>query len=225
MTAIVRRELSIPVDLPTGTVAVDAVAHEPSEPVATVIVAHGAGTRMDHPFLVGFADALAAEGVRAVRFNFAYSQLGRRMPGPAAHAIAAWQAVGDAAAGPAPWFAAGRSYGGRMASMAAAEGRIAPSGLVYLGYPLHPPGKPDAPRIAHLPQITAPQLFLSGTRDPFVDPHAQLEQAVASCQDATLEWVEGGGHGFEVAGRKRPAAGIGAGLAALVLPWLRARTP
>jgi predicted alpha/beta-hydrolase family hydrolase len=110
-----------------------------------------------------------------------------------------------------------------MASVAAAEGLITPAGLVYLGYPLHPPGRPDKPRVEHLPRIGAPQLFLSGTRDPFVDPHEQLEAAVATCHDATLEWVEGGGHGFEVAGRKRPAEEIGAEIAERALRWMRDR--
>lgn len=223
MTATGTRELKVSVPLPAGSVEVDAVLHEPPRSVATVIVAHGAGTGMDHPFLIGFANELARSGLRAVRFNFAYSQLGRRMPGPAAHAIAAWTAVADLVDDGTPWFAAGRSYGGRMGSMAAAEGVMAPTGLVYLGYPLHPPGKPDAPRVAHLPQITAPQLFLSGTRDPFVDPHEQLEQAVASCRDATLQWVDAAGHGFEVAGHKRPAADIGVDIAARVVPWMRDR--
>ena len=120
-------------------------------------------------------------------------------------------------------WAAGKSYGGRMASMAAAEGAIAPRGLVYLGYPLHPPGEPAKARAAHLPDIPQPQLFLEGTNDPFVSPHSQLEEAVESCGDASLRWVEGGGHSFEVKGRKRPADQIGAELAPLVSEWMRDR--
>ncbi|MRH29701.1 dienelactone hydrolase [Microbacterium sp. SYP-A9085] len=217
------RELAVPVPLPAGEVDIDAVVHEPAHPSATVIVAHGAGTRLDHPFLVGFATAVAAAGMRAVRFNFPYAQAGRRMPGPAAHAVAAWQAVVDRCRGDVPVHAAGRSYGGRMASMAAAEGRIRPHTLVYLGYPLHPPGRPDKLRTEHLPLILAPQLFVSGTRDPFVDPHGQLEDAVAACRRAHLHWVDGGGHGFEVAGRRRPADEIGAGIAAIALEWIAAQ--
>jgi len=118
-------------------------------------------------------------------------------------------------------WAAGKSYGGRMASMAAAEGAIAPAGLVYLGYPLHPPGEPAKARVAHLPDVAAPQLFVEGTKDPFVDPHDQLAEAVASCQAATVHWIEGGGHSFEVKGRKRPADEIGAELAPIVAAWMR----
>lgn len=213
------------VALPAGDVEVSAAFELPADPWAAVAVAHGAGSRMDSPFLVGFSRAIAAQGVAAMRFNFPYSEAGRRMPGPVAHAIAAWAAADAAlrtAAPDVPVIASGRSYGGRMASMAAASGEIAPDALVYLGYPLHPPGRPDSPRVEHLPGIAVPQLFLSGESDPFVDPHDQLEAAVASCQDAVLEWVPGG-HGFEVKGRKRPADEIGAEIAGRVGAFLRSR--
>jgi predicted alpha/beta-hydrolase family hydrolase len=126
-----------------------------------------------------------------------------------------------------PVWASGKSYGGRMASMAVADiAQVAASvaGLVYLGYPLHPPGDTTTVRAAHLPGIRVPQLFVEGTKDPFVDPHAQLEDAVASCQDATIAWIDGGGHSFEVKGRKRPAEEIGYALAPIVSAFLRARS-
>lgn len=212
----------LPVVLPTGRATVSAALGEAEDAWATLAIAHGAGTAYDHPFLIGLAAALREHGVTTLRFNFPYAEAGRRMPGAAAHAIATWGAVFDALRSRGgPLFASGRSYGGRMASMAAADGVIDPVGLVYLGYPLHPPGRPDRPRIEHLPSITAPQLFVSGTNDPFVDPHPQLEDAVASCRDATLHWVDGGGHSFEVKGRKRPADEVGAGLAPLVVAWMR----
>ena len=141
---------------------------------ATVVLAHGAGAGYRHPFLLGFTNGLAALGIATVRFNFPYLEAGRRMPGPASHAIATWSAVMAFAtelSGEAPVWAAGKSYGGRMASMAAAEGAISPAGLVYLGYPLHPPGDPAKARVAHLPDVTQPQLFVEGTNDPFIDPH------------------------------------------------------
>ena len=218
--------LRIPVALPTGPVEVSAAFEAPPEPWAVLGVAHGAGAGYAHPFLVGFAAAMQEQGVATLRFNFPYVEAGRRIPGPAVHAVSTWAAVCAELArrtGGIPAFAAGKSYGGRMASMAAAEDVIAPAGLVYLGYPLHPPGRPDRPRVEHLPGIRAPQLFVSGTNDPFVDPHAQLEDAVASCQGATLHWIDGGGHSFEVKGRKRPAAEIGAELAPLVAGWMRDR--
>lgn len=214
------------VELPAGHADVSAAWVRPTDAWAIVAVAHGAGTGYQHPFLVGFTDALNAHGVATVRFNFPYSEAGRRMPGPAPHAVATWSAVAGWLAEIAPdlpFWAAGKSYGGRMASMAAAEGAIAPTGLVYLGYPLHPPGEPAKARVAHLPDIAQPQLYVEGTNDPFIDPHTQLEEAVASCRDAVIAWVDGGGHSFEVKGRKRPPEEIGGELASLVVEWIRSR--
>lgn len=219
--------LSIQVELPRGPVAVSAEYDRADGASATVVIAHGAGAGHRHPFLEGLARGLRAEGLATLRFNFAYAEAGRRMPGPAAHAIAAWRAAMRAAseragAGESVW-AAGKSYGGRMASMAAAEGDISPAGLIHLGYPLHPPGDPAKVRASHLSGIAVPQLFLSGTADPFVSPHEQLAEAVASCPDATLEWIEGGGHSFEVRGARRTADEIGASLAPRVAAFVRAR--
>ena len=216
----------IAVALPNGSADVSADLVASASPWAFAALAHGAGAGYRHPFLTGFADALAREGVATLRFNFPYVEAGRRMPGPAAHAVATWAAVHAelaSRADGAPVFAMGKSYGGRMASMAAAEGVIDPSGLIYLGYPLHPPGSPDRARTAHLPDVPQPQLFVEGTNDPFIDPHDQLETAVASCQAAEIMWIEGGGHSFEVKGRKRPPAEIAAELAPQVVDWMRGR--
>lgn len=216
-----------PVTLPTGEAEVSVVTQRPTAAWTTLVLAHGAGAGYDHPFLVGFANALAHARVATVRFNFPYREAGRRMPGPAAHAIATWRAVVDRARGEAPagepLWAAGKSYGGRMASMAEAERPLGVAGLVYLGYPLHPPGDPAKERAEHLPRIAVPQLFVAGTIDPFVVPHDGLERAVEACQDAQLTWIEGGGHSFEVKGHKRPADQVGADLAPLVAEFLRAR--
>jgi predicted alpha/beta-hydrolase family hydrolase len=225
VTTAPESEAQVRVTLPSGPVDVSAAYGRPLDAWGTIAIAHGAGAGYRHPFLTGFARGMRDQGVATLRFNFPYLEAGRRMPGPAAHAVATWTAAWDFArdleAGPV--WASGKSYGGRMASMAAAEGAIAPAGLVYLGYPLHPPGDPSKPRVAHLPSVTPPQLFVEGTNDPFVHPHGQLEEAVASCQDATIEWIPGGGHSFEVKGRKRPADEIGAELAPLVAAFLRSR--
>lgn len=216
----------IAVALPAGDVDVSATWVRPDDAWGVIAVAHGAGTGYAHPFLTGFTDAANGLGLATVRFNFPYSEAGRRMPGPAPHAVATWSAVAARIAyrmPDLPWWAAGKSYGGRMASMAAAEGVIDPAGLVYLGYPLHPPAEPAKARVAHLPDIRQPQLYVEGTNDPFVDPHSQLEATVASCQDAKIVWIDGGGHSFEVKGRKRPADEIGGDLAPLVAEWIRSR--
>lgn len=218
-------ESLVTVALPRADAEVSAAVGIPTDPWAGIVVAHGAGSGYDHPFLVGLTASLRAAGVATLRFNFPYRQAGRRLPGPAAHAVATWSAVGAWAAerfAGAPLFVSGRSYGGRMASLWLAEQTAAPvRGAIYLGYPLHPPGKPDAPRVAHLPEIAVPQLFLSGTRDPFVEPACQLEEAVASCQDARVVWVPDAGHSFDVAGRRRAPEDVGADLASQVIDGMR----
>lgn len=209
--------MSLSVELPKGSVSVS-TAWGRGSGRGVVVLAHGAGAGMDHPFLVGLSDALNAQGLSTLRFAFPYREQGRPLPGPAAHAIATWhQAVSYARAQQpdAPVWAAGKSYGGRMASMAVAEG-LDVDGLIYLGYPLHPPGRPDKLRADHLPAITVPQLFIAGTNDPFIQPVSQLDAVVASCQNARIVWVDGGGHSFEVKGAKRPADQVGASLAPVI---------
>lgn len=213
---------SITVELPTGPTTVSA-DWTPGTRGETVVIAHGAGAGKDHPFLVGLADALAADGLSTLRFNFPYVEHGRRMPGPAAHAVATWTAAAAFTRSLDPearLWAIGKSYGGRMASMAVSEG-LRVDGLVYLGYPLHAPGKPEKPRAEHLPLISAPQLFVEGSKDPFIQPLEQFADVVATCQNARVAWIDGGGHSFEVAGRKRPAEEIGASLAPLVLDFVQ----
>ncbi|MGL3149778.1 alpha/beta hydrolase family protein [Microbacterium sp. A82] len=213
--------MDFPVELPSGPVSVSAEWAEGSDR-GTVIVAHGAGAGMEHPFLVGFTDALNTLGFSTLRFTFPYREQGRRMPGPAAHAIATWHAAARFARTQdpaAPLWAAGKSYGGRMASMAVAEG-LHVDALIYLGYPLHAPGKPEKPRAEHLPAITVPQLFIEGTNDAFIQPLSQFEQVLSTCHDARVEWIEGGGHSFEVRGARRPPEVIGASLAQLAGDFL-----
>ena len=214
--------IEVAVELPTGPTTVSADRSSGDNGV-TVIVAHGAGTGKDHPFLTGFTDALGRLGFSTLRFNFPYVEQGRRMPGPAAHAIATWNAVVASARAADPGatiWATGKSYGGRMASMAVADG-LEVDGLAYLGYPLHAPGKPEKPRIAHLPSIAVPQLFVEGTNDPFIQPISQFQDAVSTCQNAEVVWIDGGGHTFEVKGRKRAASDIGASLAPIVADFIR----
>lgn len=215
----------IPVVLPTGATEVSGLWSTPDRPGPTIALAHGAGAGMEHPFLAGLADALVADGARVLRFVFPYVEAGRRMPGPAAHAVATWTGVQTwlAAAAPGPFTAAGKSYGGRMASIASAEGALAAERLIYLGYPLHPPGRPDALRVAHLPAITVPQLFVEGENDPFIQPTEDLDEAVASCRDARVHWVAGADHSFAVRGARRPAEEIGAGLAPVVAAFAHGR--
>lgn len=212
--------------LPAGPATVSVAYERPAAPSATLVVAHGAGAGMDHPFLTGFTAALNTLGLATLRFNFPYREAGRRFPDRPPVAVATWRAVMAAAADQAerhgdtgPVWAAGKSFGGRMASMAVAEGMPA-AGLVYLGYPLHAPGKPEKLRDEHLYGLTLPMLFLQGTRDTFATPQI-LEDVVSRIgSNAVLQWVDGGDHSFAVTGRKRPAGEVGATLAAPVAAFI-----
>ncbi|MHC8607784.1 alpha/beta hydrolase family protein [Paenarthrobacter ureafaciens] len=211
------------VSIHVGDTEISGLSIRPSKPLATMVVAHGAGAGMEHPFLQGFSEAMADVGVATLRFNFPYREAGRRFPDRPPLAIATWAAAMEAAAGLSegePLWAAGKSFGGRMASMAVADG-MKTRGLVYLGYPLHAPGKPDKLRDEHLYGIAVPMLFLQGTRDTFATPEL-LESVVERIgPTATLQWCEGGDHSFAVKGAKRSAAEIGASLAPAVAQFVR----
>lgn len=212
-----------------GDAGVSALYARPERPFATLVLAHGAGAGMEHPFMSGFTRALNDDGVATLRFNFPYREAGRKFPDRPPAAIATWRAAMDESARQAkshgdtgPIWAAGKSFGGRMASMAVAEGMDA-AGLIYLGYPLHPPGKPEKLRDEHLYGLTLPMLFLQGSRDTFATP-GLLEGVVSRVgPSAVLQWIDGGGHSFAVAGKKRDAAEIGASLAPAVADFMRSR--
>jgi hypothetical protein len=114
----------------------------------------------------------------------------------------------------------GKSLGGRIASMCVADGMPA-AGLVFLGYPLHPPGKPERIRDEHLYRIQVPMLFLHGTADPFARPTLLAEVVRKLGERATLEQIEGGDHSFNVRGRRADAREVGASLAGLAAPFVR----
>lgn len=205
--------------LPAGDTRVSAAFAAPENPTAAVVVAHGAGAGMDHPFLTGFTNALNEGGIATLRFNFPYREAGKKFPDRPPVAVQTWRSAMDAAAertAGLPLWACGKSFGGRMASMAVAEGLTA-AGLIFLGYPLHPPGKPEKLRDEHLYGLTLPMLFLQGTRDPFALP-GELEPVTERIgPNARIAWIEGGNHSFEVRGNKRAPEVIGAGIAQLVL--------
>ncbi|WP_248760746.1 alpha/beta family hydrolase [Pseudarthrobacter sp. SSS035] len=218
-----------PVTFPVGDVEVSGVYARPDSPFATLVLAHGAGAGMEHPFMSGFTRGLNDDGVTTLRFNFPYREAGRKFPDRPPAAIAAWRAAmheamrrGTQHGDTGPVWAAGKSFGGRMASMAVAEG-MDTAGLVYLGYPLHPPGKPEKLRDEHLYGLTLPMLFLQGTRDTFATPDL-LEGVVSRIgPSVVLDWIDGGDHSFAVAGKKRDAAEIGASLAPRVAEFMRSR--
>jgi uncharacterized protein len=188
---------------------------DPPDADVVLVLAHGAGSGMRTPFMNGFAEAVGRLGVATLRFEFPYMRAGRRAPDRAPVLVKAWQeafAEGAAGARGRPVLAGGKSMGGRMASMAAAEGMPA-AGLVFLGYPLHPPGRPDRLRDAHLDDVAAPMLFLQGSRDIFARPDLLAAVVARLGARATLVEIEGGDHSFRVPGGPRDPATIAASLA------------
>jgi uncharacterized protein len=185
-----------------------------ADPVAVGIVAHGAGNDMRNRFLEGVAAGLTGGGVSSMRFNFPFTEEGRRSPDRAPILIDTWRSALEQTApraGGLPLTAGGKSLGGRMASMLAAEdpGAFPGRALVFFGYPLHPPGRPDKPRIDHLGKIRVPMLFIQGTADPLAT-FAMIQEVVGNLGSvARLHVVEGGDHSFRIRGARRPDDEIG----------------
>lgn len=173
--------------------------------IAGVLLAHGAGAGQRSPFMTKTAEALASRGVTTGTFDFPYMRTGRKVPDPAPVLERAWrEAVAVAreidAFSALPLFIGGKSMGGRIASQAAAATDLAVAGLVFLGYPLHPPGKPQQRRDAHLPAIRSPMLFVQGSRDAFGTAH-EIRQLLPGLERAELYEVSGGDHSFKVPAR------------------------
>ncbi len=176
---------------------------------ATLVLAHGAGADQHSEFIVTFARGLAARGFDVLTFNFPYMEEKRRLPDPADRLEACYRAVMSAARahprlGANALIAGGKSLGGRIASLVAARtddpATLGLVGVVVLGYPLHPPGKPDQLRTAHLPRVRVPMLFLQGTRDSFGTPPEVRKALTRIGVNATIYAVLGGDHSFAIAG-------------------------
>ena len=172
--------------------AIAGIAHEPADdPHGAVVLTHGAGGSRNSPMLVKLCDEWARRGWLAVRYDLPYRR--RRPKGPPSGSAKADQAgIVEAvallrAAGVGPVIAGGHSYGGRMTSMAVAEG-LAVDVLTLFSYPLHPPGKPERARTDHLPAITVPTVFTHGSSDPFGSPD-ELRAAIALV-GAPTEFIE-----------------------------------
>jgi predicted alpha/beta-hydrolase family hydrolase len=169
----------------------------------TILLGHGAGSGQTSGFMVKFAEALAARGLDAVTFNFLYTERGRKVPDPGPRLEECYRAVistvqkHPSLAG-SKLIIGGKSMGGRIASQVAAAGVEGLSGLVFLGYPLHPPGKPDQLRDKHLPRISAPMLFVQGSRDAFGTPEELKGVFPRLTAPHTLLAIENGDHSFKV---------------------------
>jgi len=179
----------------------DYPALDPSAPV--LVFAHGAGAGEEHPWIVRVGKGLAERGVRVVTFNFPYRAEGRKLPDKPPVLEGAFRSVWEEVLAEdkrqgrnaRAYFAGGKSMGARMSSQVAASGGFspAPAGLVFFGYPLHPPGKPEQRRDRHLPAVSAPMLFIHGTRDPFGSPD-EMHALTSGLPAASLEIIRGGDH-------------------------------
>lgn len=191
----------------------------PAAPAASdaplVILAHGAGAPYTHPFMVAAAEGLVRRGLAVTRFHFPYMENivrteRRRPPNPARVLLATWEAViADVTQRhrARAIVLSGKSMGGRMASMLLADGDVPHArAAVYLGYPLHPPGKPEKLRSEHLPRVPVPQLFVSGTKDNLCRLDLLTPVLEAIGDTAQLHVVDGGDHSLATS-RKEPLAG------------------
>jgi predicted alpha/beta-hydrolase family hydrolase len=177
----------------------------PADPRACYVFAHGAGAGMTHAFMAAIADGLAERGVATLRYQFLYMEQGSKRPDPPKLAHAAVRAAVSEAARQLPGiplFAGGKSFGGRMTSQAQAASALpGVRGLVFLGFPLHPAGKPSSERAKHLSDVQVPMLFLQGTRDELAEL-ALLEPVCAELgARATLKIIEHADHSFHVLAR------------------------
>jgi len=218
------RELTIGVD---ATRRVSALLRASADARACYVLAHGAGAGMRHPFMGAIAEALATRGIATLRYQFPYMENGSRRPDVPAVAHAAVRAAVAEAARAMPGVAlvaGGKSFGGRMTSQAQAATPLpGVRGLVFLGFPLHPAGKPSDERAAHLADVRVPMLFLQGTRDDLASL-ALLKPVIERLgANASLELSDDADHSFHVPARSgRKDADVLAALAGAISAWVDA---
>jgi len=165
-----------------------------------ILLAHGAGTDQDHPFLVSLRDELAAAGHTVMTFNYPYTERGSKRPDRAEKLVAMHRLAAEFLAERVDrLFLAGRSMGGRMATYLVAEGYTAAVGVVLYAYPLHPAGREDRLRVAHFPDVTVPLLFFQGTRDA-LSRMELFDRHIRALPNVTVELLEGASHSFRGGG-------------------------
>jgi predicted alpha/beta-hydrolase family hydrolase len=193
-----KESLSLQVSPSIGVVSAEYTVPEKSNCILTL--AHGAGAGMNHPFMITLANSLAEKGIATLRFNFPFveNKKGRPdIPAVAHNTIEA--AIGHAhdLFPTLPLFASGKSFGGRMSSQhLSIHPQDEVKGIIFYGFPLHPPGKPSVERGEHLKDVKLPMLFLQGTRDEFATL-SLIESVCSSLAQATLVKVEGANHAFK----------------------------
>jgi predicted alpha/beta-hydrolase family hydrolase len=217
------RQLHLPVDAIQAFVS--AVAVTPPDPRWGYVLAHGAGAGMRHRFMEAIAGQLAERGVATIRYQFPYMEEGRKRPDAPMILHATVRAAVRMAAEALPTLplvAGGKSMGGRMTSQAQAQDALPGiRGLVFLGFPLHAPNKPDDRRATHLADVNIPMLFLQGTRDSLADLSLLTPVCQRLAPQATLHVVEGGDHSFKVLKRSgRTDEEVLGELAETMVHWL-----
>lgn len=223
--------MTTPFDIDVGVAGVVTGLHYRATPSqlspTTVVLAHGAGGPQLSPFMTAFSSGLSTQGIDVVTFNFVYMERGRRAPDPKARLEHCYRAAIDATRRVVPsarsrLIIGGKSMGGRIASqvVAADADDLGVSGLVFLGYPLYPPGRPEKRRDAHLPDVGAPMLFVQGSRDTF-GTEAELRPVVEACQRAQLHVVAGGDHSLKVRGKGAPSVDeVHASVQEAIVKWI-----
>ncbi len=207
--------------------SVSAILERPSDAWALYVLAHGAGAGMRHRFMEQVATALAGQGIATLRYQFPYAESGGRRPDPPAVLEATVRAAVAAAREAEPrlkLLAGGKSMGGRMTSNAMARAPLeGVSGLVFLGFPLHPPKRPAVTRAEHLAQVASPMLFLQGTRDDLADLDLITDVCNGLGARATLHVVDGADHSFAVLKRSgRSGEEVLQELVTSIADWTRA---
>jgi predicted alpha/beta-hydrolase family hydrolase len=206
-----------------GAAEVSALLVRPKNVRWLLVLAHGAGAGMTHPFMENLSDELSAVAIATLRYQFPYMEQRRRVPdSPAvltATVVAAVQAAKKAAPD-LPILAGGKSMGGRMTSQAAQHPLDGVQGLIFFGFPLHPPNRPGTKRADHLAKVTAPMLFLQGTRDTFADLKLLRPICAKLGERATLHVIESADHSFHVLkSSKRTDADVLRELAETTASW------
>lgn len=197
----------------------------PPKARACYVFAHGAGAGMAHPFMAAVAEGLAERGIATLRYEFPYMERGSKRPDSpeVAHATVR-AAVAEAArlVPKLPLYAGGKSFGGRMTSQAQAESPLdGVRGIIFLGFPLHPPGKSSDERGNHLFEMSVPMLFLQGTRDEFADLQLLRPLVERLGRRATLELFADADHSFHVPARSgRKDADVMAGMLDVLAGWI-----
>ena len=191
--------------IPVGEDKVSGLLLRPPGAKALYLFAHGAGTNMSHRSMASNAEGLAERGIATLRYNFLYTEKGGKRPDPPKLAHAAVRAAAAKAkelAPELPLFAGGRSFGGRMTSQAQADNPLpGVRGLAFLGFPLHPAGKPGVDRADHLKNVRVPMLFVSGTRDALAELELLKPMVAELGPAATLHLVDQADHSFRVAAK------------------------